>query len=338
MGKIINVAIVGYGNVGRGALGALIESPDMTTSVILTRRPDTVRKEIGTIIPVRHINDYRNLGEIPVDVAILCGGSKKDLWEQGPMMAEWRPTVDSFDTHRRIPWYLRSMNDSARKGGNPAIIAEGWDPGYFSRIKAWGHSSFNARVYTFYGLPGKGPGLSMGHSNAIRDNVPGVLDARSYTHAILQAIEKVLAGQNPDFDPGDMHWRENFVVAEEGANQEEIDRGIRTMADYFAGYRTEVKFITQEEMDRDHYSMSHNGMAVVVTETSPGKRATIKFECEWDDNPEATAHILVSYLRAVVRMKEAEKVGAFTVLDIPDVYLTPYSRDEAIKAYVLIGG
>jgi len=330
---MINVAIVGFGNVGKGVLRAVDKTPDMVASVILTRRPDAVASKIrqmGLVIPVKPFDD---MGKIPVDVAILCGGSKEDLWTQGPTFAERYPTVDSFDTHGLIPKYLEMMDKSAKKGGNIAIISTGWDPGLFSMMKLWGHAFLNLRVYTFYGL-GKRGGLSMGHSNAIRDNVSGVLDARSYTHAIPDAIERVRAGENPELKPGDMHWRECFVVTEKGADLGTITGMIKSMPDYFFGYRTTVKFINQEEMGQDHKAMFHDGVAIAVGETSLGNKSVMEFQCQWDSNPESTAKIMVACARAATRMKKQGVKGAFTILDIPPGYLSSFSREESIRHFM----
>ena len=66
---------------------------------------------------------------------------------------------------------------------------------------------------------GEAGGLSMGHSDALR-TIPGVKDARQYTHAVTESIEKVRAGENPEFTAGDMHTRECYVVLEDGADAE----------------------------------------------------------------------------------------------------------------------
>ena len=45
---------------------------------------------------------------------ILCGVSH-GLAEQGPKLALDFNTVDSFDTHAKIPEYFQSMDESARR-------------------------------------------------------------------------------------------------------------------------------------------------------------------------------------------------------------------------------
>ena len=43
---------------------------------------------------------------------ILCGGSATDLPEQGPYFAKMFNTIDSFDTHAKIPEYFSAVDSS----------------------------------------------------------------------------------------------------------------------------------------------------------------------------------------------------------------------------------
>ena len=50
--------------------------------------------------------------EVPsgkIDVVIMCGGSATDLPEQVPEVAKMFNTVDSFDTHAKIPEYFEKV-------------------------------------------------------------------------------------------------------------------------------------------------------------------------------------------------------------------------------------
>src|SRR3546814_3701811 len=91
---------------------------------------------------------------------ILCGGSKNDLPEQGPALAALFNTVDSYDTHAKIPEYFDAVNKSAESGDNIALISVGWDPGLFSLNRLFGEAVLpQGATYTFWGT-----GLSQGHS------------------------------------------------------------------------------------------------------------------------------------------------------------------------------
>ena len=329
----IRVVIAGYGNVGRGVLASLRNNPDMEAVGVVSRSPERVKKEL-TSIPVMPIGDSGAwLAAFRPDVAILCGGSKNDLPKQGPMMAKLVNTVDSFDNHSRIPEYFAEMDTAAKAAGHVSVISTGWDPGIFSLERVLGGAFIpGARAYGFYGLGPKG-GLSMGHSDALR-TIPGVKDARQFTHAIPEAIERVRRGENPDFQPGDMHTRECFVVVEEGADKEAITRAILEMPGYFAPYRTTVNFISQQELDEKYKGFPHDGLAIAAGKTGNGNAALAEYRCQWGSNPEATANVLVAHARAVVRLAREGRKGAFTILDIPASYFTTLSREELLKHWM----
>jgi len=75
-----------------------------------------------------------------------------------------------------------------------------------------------------------------------------VVDAKQYTIPVESAIELVRKGENPELTTRQKHIRECFVVVEEGADKERIEREIKTMPDYFADYDTIVHFISLEEL------------------------------------------------------------------------------------------
>ena len=189
----MRVAIYGYGNLGRGVELALRQNPDCEAVCVFSRRaPETVKTATG--LPVYAASDVLKFKD-QIDVLILCGGSAKDLPEMSPAFAKDFHIIDSFDNHSRVPEYFHSMDDAARKGRHVSIISTGWDPGIFSLERTLGGAFLpGSRAYGFYGLGPKG-GLSMGHSDALR-TIKGVKDARQFTHAIPEAIEKI---RNPNF-------------------------------------------------------------------------------------------------------------------------------------------
>ena len=77
------IAIIGYGNLGRGVERALALTPDMDLVGVFTRRaPETVNTYGAKAY---HMDDLlAKQGEI--DVCILCGGSATDLPVQTPEM------------------------------------------------------------------------------------------------------------------------------------------------------------------------------------------------------------------------------------------------------------
>lgn len=329
----IRVMIVGYGNVGRGVRLSLQKNTDLELVGIVSRSPERVAREV-TDVPVLPVSEpERFLAELCPDVAILCGGSKNDLPAQGPVLAKLVNTVDSFDNHSRIPEYFKMMNEAATQSGHVSVISTGWDPGIFSLERVLANAFIpGARAYGFYGLGEQG-GLSMGHSDALR-TIPGVKDARQFTHAIPAAIEAVRNGENPAFEPGDMHTRECFVVLEEGADPEAISRTIREMPGYFAPYQTTIHFVSQEELDTHYKGFPHDGLAVAAGVTGNDHAARVEYRCVWGSNPEATANVLVAHARAVARLAREGRRGAFTILDIPASYFSTLSREEMLAHWM----
>ena len=119
MARKTRIAIVGFGNVGRGVRAAIAASPDMRLEGVVSRNPERVRRELPSV-PIFHAGDEKRWrAQLKADVAILCGGSAKDLPEQGPYYARFFSTVDSFDTHADIPAYSKKMNAVAN-------FPEGW--------------------------------------------------------------------------------------------------------------------------------------------------------------------------------------------------------------------
>lgn len=331
---VTRIAIAGYGNIGKGVHKSVNKNNelygDIEVSVILTRRPEDVRRDIVDI-PVYGTYVVEEYAQHIADVAILCGGSAEDLPEQGPYFAQFMNTVDSFDTHDDIAKYFKEMDGVSRKNGNISIISTGWDPGTFSLERTLADAFLpGVKARGFYGLGEKG-GLSLGHSDAIRC-IEGVADARQYTHAIHKAIERVRSGE--DLSAGEMHWRECVVVAKEGADQDKITNTITNMPKYFRPYETIVKFVTQEELDKKHSGKYHDGLVIAVGETGDGNKAVIEYKNQWESNPEATANILVAHARAAHKLAREGDSGAKTILDIPAAYFSPRSRDELLKDFM----
>lgn len=188
--KKIRVAICGYGNLGKGVEKALSNpaNQDMELIAIFTRRnPLTIDSVSGvSVVSIDDIKHYEN----KIDVVILCGGSAKDLPKQGPEIASIFSTVDSFDTHAKIPEYFECMDYVSFYAQTTSIISVGWDPGMFSIARAYAEAILpTGSTYTFWGK-----GVSQGHSDAIR-KIDGVKDARQYTIPIESAIEDVRAGK-----------------------------------------------------------------------------------------------------------------------------------------------
>ncbi len=322
----IRIAIMGYGNLGRGIECAITQNPDLELVAIFTRRPpESVKALSGAkVYHADKILDFKR----DIDVLILCGGSATDLPVQTPMYAEHFNVVDSFDTHAKIPEHFERVDAQAKKGGKVAVISSGWDPGMFSLNRLYASAVLpNGKDYTFWGK-----GVSQGHSDAIR-RIEGVLDAKQYTIPMEEALNAVRSGSEPELTTRQKHLRECFVVAADDADKVRIENEIKTMPNYFADYDTVVHFITKEELDRDHSGIAHGGFVIRSGKTGVNNEHThiIEYSLKLDSNPEFTASVIAAYARAAYRLSEKGETGCKTVFDIAPALLSAKSAEEIIK-------
>ena len=326
----MKLAIYGYGNLGRGVECAVRQAPDGELFGIFTRRdPQTVQPLFSDtkVYPASDILQYKD----QIDVLIICGGSATDLPKMTPMLAEHFNVVDSFDTHAAIPAHFAATDKAAAEHGHTALISCGWDPGMFSLNRLYASAILpDGSDYTFWGK-----GVSQGHSDAIR-RIDGVKDARQYTVPIEEALTAVRSGSNPVLATGEKHLRECYVVAEEDADLERIEREIVTMPNYFADYTTTVHFISQEEMKRDHANLPHGGFVIRTGTTGVHSehKHVIEYSLKLDSNPEFTSSILVAFARAVHKLHTRGVTGCKTVFDIAPADLSPLSAEE-LRAHML---
>ena len=322
----IRIGIVGYGNIGRGVEKAIARNEDMELAAVFTRR-DPASVTIATEgVPVKHFDAMTAMKD-EIDVMVLCGGSATDLPVMGPKIAADFNTIDSFDTHAKIPEYFANMDQAAGKGGNVSIISVGWDPGMFSLNRLYAESILvQGSTYTFWGK-----GFSQGHSDAIR-RVEGVKNGIQYTVPIEEAVERVRSGNEPELTTREKHLRECYVVPEEGADLQAIEEAIKTMPNYFDEYDTTVTFITEEELKEKHSKMPHGGFVIRSGETgTDGNKHVIEYSLKLDSNPEFTASVLICYARAAYRLAKAGESGARSVFDIAPAMLSMKTPEQLRK-------
>lgn len=321
----IRIGIVGYGNLGRGVEAAIGQNDDMELVAVFTRRNPTSVAIKTPNVPVYLVEHAPNYKE-QIDVMILCGGSATDLPEQVPHFAQWFNTVDSFDTHAKIPDFYEAVDTVAQKSGTVSIISVGWDPGLFSLNRLLGEIVLpQGNTYTFWG-----DGLSQGHSDAVR-RITGVKSGVQYTLPITAAVNRVRNGENPELTTREKHARECFVVLEDGADAQKIEQEIKEMPNYFTDYDTTVNFITEAEMAENHNGMPHGGFVIRSGESGEGDKQILEFSLKLESNPMFTSSVLMAYARAAYRLREKGQKGAQTVLDIPYSLLSPKSPAELRK-------
>lgn len=324
------IAILGYGNLGKGAEAAIAQNEDMELVCVFTRRDPSSLTVRTSGVPVYHVSRAPEMKE-QIDVLLLCGGSATDLPEQTPKYASLFNVVDSFDTHAKIPAQFARVDEAAKAAGTVAMISCGWDPGMFSLARLYANCILpQGKDETFWGR-----GVSQGHSDAIR-RIAGVLDARQYTVPIQAAVDRVRRGEQPVLTVRDKHLRECYVVAAPGADKARIEREIKTMPYYFDEYDTTVTFITAEEMARDHSALPHGGSVLRsgVTGWDREHKHTVEYSLKLDSNPEFTGSVLVACARAVHRMADLGMSGCKTVFDVAPAWLSPRSGED-LRAHML---
>ena len=323
---MIKIGVLGYGNLGKGVELAIKDNDDMELVAIFTRRdPKTIQTLRKTkVLSVNEIEDYKD----KIDVLIICGGSATDLPVQTPKYAQMFNVIDSFDTHAKIYEHFNNVDAAATKTNHVALISCGWDPGAFSLNRLMAENFLPVgNTYTFWGT-----GVSQGHSDAIR-RIKGVKNAIQYTIPVDSAMEKVRNGENPELTTREKHTRECFVVLEDDANADEIEKEIKTMPNYFDEYETTVHFITEEELKKKHSKMPHGGFVIRSGKTGLNNETNqiIEYSLKLESNPEFTSSILLSYARAVYRLATKKDYGCKTVFDIAPALLTRHSKEELLK-------
>lgn len=323
------IGILGYGNLGKGVELAVSKTSDMELCAVFTRR-DPASLTVASGVPVVSVNDIDAWTD-QIDVLILCGGSATDLPKQTPVYASKFNVIDSFDTHADIPAHFDRVNEAALQSGHLAMISVGWDPGLFSLMRALTNAVLpDGKDYTFWGK-----GVSQGHSDAVR-RIQGVKNAKQYTIPVEAALSAVRNGENPELSTREKHTREVFVVPEDGADLNAIEKEIKEMPKYFSDYDTTVHFIDEETFHANHLGMAHGGFVFRsgVTGKNDEHRHVIEFSLKLDSNPEFTSSVLVACARAVKRLYDRGERGCRTIFDIAPADLLDMDRSE-MRAHLL---
>lgn len=295
----IKAAIVGYGNVGSYIVEALVDAPDFEIRGIV-RRGDSLKKEQPQKIQSFQIAaSLEELGE--VDVALLALPTRQVSEHAQRILPAGINTVDSYDLHGPHLLELKSQLDPvAKKSGAVAVIAAGWDPGTDSIIRAlFSFMAPKGITYTNFG-----PGMSMGHSVAVK---------------ALDGVLKALALTTPKGTG--LHRRLVYVELEEGADFQSIQNQI-LKDPYFSKDETYVYPVEQIEplVDMGHgVSMQRKG--------SSGETHNQNFQLQMQvNNPALTAQVMVAAARASTR----QKPGCYTLLEIPIIDFLPGDPEKSI--------
>lgn len=293
------VAVIGYGNVGRGCVEAVFAAPDMMLAGVVRRKAAPIADLPGVLVA----SSVDELG--PVDGALIASPTREVPRVAEDLLALGICTADSFDLHGAPLLDLRERLASVAKAGNAAaVISAGWDPGTDSMIRAIMELSAPKGI-TFTNF---GPGMSMGHSTAVKA-IAGVRNALSLTFPAGQGV----------------HRRAVYVEIEEGAVFEEVKAAILA-DDYFKNDETRIA-----EVD-DVSKLIDTGHGVLIERKGvSGATHNQQFRFEMRiQNPGLTSQIMVSALRAAMR----QRPGCYTPIEVPLVDFLPGEREEWVRRLV----
>lgn len=255
---------------------------------------------------IYHHND--NLDALDADVAALCTPTREVPAFAETLLRKGISTVDSFDIHGQIFDLRKRLAPIAKEQQAVSIIAAGWDPGSDSMVRALLLALAPKGItYTNFG-----PGRSMGHTVAAKA-IPGVKNALSMTIPLGTGI----------------HRRMVYIELADGADFATVEK-LLLQDDYFAHDETHV--IPVPSID----ALNNVAHGVHLTRSGvSGDTHNQRFEFDMEiNNPALTGQVLVSCARAAVRMKAEQRHGAFTMIEIPPIYLLPGSEEQLIRSLV----
>ena len=255
---------------------------------------------------VYHHND--NLDTIDADAVLLCTPTREVERFAKALLQKGICTVDSFDIHQQIYGLRQSLKAVAEEHKAVSVISAGWDPGSDSVVRALLLAMAPKGItYTNFG-----PGRSMGHTVAAKA-IEGVKDALSMTIPLGTGV----------------HRRMVYVELEEGANVQEVEQRLLN-DDYFV--HDETHMIVVDSVDALN-NVAHG--VNMVREGVSGE--THNQRCSYNmtiNNPALTGQIMVSCARAAVRLQREGRYGAYTMIEVPPIYLLPGDEETLIRSLV----
>ena len=293
---MIDIAILGYGNLGKAIERTIEKNNEFNLVGIFSRRR----------LDSPHYFDASTLHQFDgnIDVVLVCTGSLDDTVNTVKKLAGRLCTVDAYDIHSNVTNFQQSVDCLAKQGKTTNIVAVGWDPGILSMVRAT-CSIVKGQCVTLWGK-----GVSQGHTNALK-KVAGVVDGVQFTLPKHSAYRKALRGRFKG-DSKDVCTRRCYVVA---STKKGVKRRIRAIKEYFDGYKTDVRFVSHKRLAKLKQNSAHKGQVVFA-----GNNCKMKFRLATQCNAMLTAEIMLAYAKVAKTMYSQGKFGAYTCLDIPLKY------------------
>ena len=298
---MIKAVIVGYGNIGKYTLEALIEAKDFEIAGVVSSHAGAEKNP-----ELKNFQIVKNISELKVkpDVAILCAPSRDIPKLAAECLKNGINTVDSFDIHQKIVDVRKDLDKAAKAAGKVSILSAGWDPGSDSVVRALLEAAAPKGItYTNFG-----PGMSMGHSVAVK-SVKGVKKALSMTIPMGTSI----------------HRRMVYIEVEDGYKFDEIAKTIKA-DEYFVHDETHVMQVEDVSALKD---MGHG--VNMVRKGISGQTHNQIFDFNMRiNNPALTGQILVSVARASMK----QQPGCYTMIEIPMIDMLEGDKEALIAKLV----
>ena len=298
---MIRVAIIGYGNIGKGVYEAVTAAPDMELAGVVLRDKTTAKAK-GVPAELEIAEDINGLGK--VDVAMLCIPSLSVPAVAAELLAKGICTVDSYDVHGDLYDVQQKLAAAGKAGNAAAIIGAGWDPGTDSMVRGILEAAApKGLTYTNFG-----PGMSMGHTVAVKA-IDGVKKALSVTIPLGTGLHRRLVYI-------EVHDKNNFAAVSDAIKKDP----------YFIKDETHVFLVDDVDtlQDRGHgVNMIRKGVS--------GAADNQLFEFNMKiNNPALTAQIMIASGRAALRQPS----GCYTLIELPIIDLLPGDRESIIRRLV----
>ncbi|MCD7938502.1 MAG: diaminopimelate dehydrogenase [Tannerellaceae bacterium] len=297
--KKFRAAIVGYGNIGKYVLEAIIAAPDFEVAGVVRRNPNDVPDELKNYPVVDSVTKLEN-----VDVAVLATPTRSVESFAKEILALGINTVDSYDIHGGIVDLRRSLDEVAKANNSVAVISAGWDPGSDSVVRALLEAMVPKGItYTNFG-----PGMSMGHTVAVKA-IEGVKAALSMTIPVGTGI----------------HRRMVYIEVADGYEFEKVAAAIKS-DDYFVHDETHV---IQVDCVDNLLDMGHGVNLTRKGVSGQTQNQLIGFDMKIN-NPALTAQVLI----AVARASFKQQPGAYTMIELPMIDMLYGDKEDLIRRLV----
>ena len=302
----IRVAIWGYGNLGKAIEQQIINETTIKLVAIFSNQNNVKSPLDCPIYNKTTILNFKN----KIDLLILCCGSKNNLVADLNFLCQHFNTINTFDNHKEIANLFMQIDKKSKASNHISIISSGWDPGLFSYFKTMFYSILQTPCTTLWGK-----GVSLGHSNAVKQ-IAGVANAISFT---------IPCKTNPI--KNSYHKRLVYVSKNKQVQKRNIKQQILNMPHYFKGQKVKIKFVSLNRLNKIK-TFKHQGQVICST-----KLNKLTLSAQMQSNPQFTALIVLSYVRAFFKIKHKYLCGAYTPLHFSPLDLCVQSEIKSIKQF-----